>query len=263
MKEIYLVTGASSGIGYALCCHLARRHKKVLAIARRESSLIQLKNEYPDYVTIFPANLSQQTERERVIASIDTDLKIAGLVNNAASVDPLSRIQNISLEAWHQQIAINLDAPLFLTQGLLPFLEGGRVINITTGSTGFALSGVAGYAMTKAALNTFSRFLHTECQDKNIFVTSAHPSVVKTDMVEHITEQEDTSLGIVKAQKAFKKDNRYLDVNIPAKFLCWLLLDAETTLFTGDIIGIYNKKYQPLWHNEIIPSPYPANVTPP
>ncbi len=37
MKKIYVVTGASSGIGYTLCSHLARRHEHIIAIARREA----------------------------------------------------------------------------------------------------------------------------------------------------------------------------------------------------------------------------------
>ncbi len=82
-------------------------------------------------------------------------------------------------------------------------------------------------------------------------------------MVEHIVQHKESDLDIVKAQEKFKNNNRYLDVNIPAKFLCWLLLDAENSLYTGDIIGIYNQRYQPLWHDTIIPSPYPDNVAPP
>ena len=86
---------------------------------------------------------------------------------------------------------------------------------------------------------------------------------MKTDIVEHIIQQKYSNLGIVKAQETFKNGNRYLDINIPAKFLSWLLLDADNSVYTGDIIGIYNKKYQPLWHNDVIPSPYPDDIAPP
>jgi 3-hydroxybutyrate dehydrogenase/3-oxoacyl-[acyl-carrier protein] reductase len=99
MKKIYVITGASSGIGYALCCHLARRHQHVIAIARRETALMQLSKEYPEYISILPADLAISAERERVIACICKEEKIAGLVNNAASVDPLSRIQDVTLNA--------------------------------------------------------------------------------------------------------------------------------------------------------------------
>ena len=51
--------------------------------------------------------------------------------------------------------------------------------------------------------------------------------------------------------------------NLSAKFLCWLLLEAADELYTGDIIGIYNQKYQLLWHDRIIESPYPNSISPP
>lgn len=67
-------------------------------------------------------------------------------------------------------------------------------------------------------------------------------------------------LGFVQIQRSFKKYNKHIDVEISAKFLTWLLLDAENSFYTGDTIGIYNQKYQPLWHDSIIPSPYPDHV---
>ena len=134
---------------------------------------------------------------------------------------------------------------------------------MTTGTTSFVVSGVAGYAMTKAAVNVFTKYLSDELQSRNILVTAAHPGIVKTGLIESIKQHPDSSLGIYKVQEQFERSDKYLDVNLSAKFLRWLLLDADNSLYTGDIIGIYNKNYQLLWHSELIPSPYPDNVKPP
>lgn len=254
MSDYYVITGASSGIGYALCCHLASHNKHVIAVARRDEYLQSLQNKFLSLITIIQADLATQTGRDAVTKKVGSIRNIKGIVNNAASNDPISLLQHISINDWHQQIAINIDAPVFLTQSLLPFLSGGRIINLTTGTTQFIVSGIASYAMTKAAINIFSKYLSNELRTQNILVAAAHPGVVMTAMAENISTFNHSKLF---------HEIKYLDVNISAKFLCWLLLNADDSLYTGDIIGIYNQKYQPLWHNEMIPSPYPVDIDPP
>lgn len=263
MQQTYIVTGASSGIGYALCSHLAKRDKKIVAIARREDRLNLLKKTFPQHVIPIAADLGTPEGREFIIKSLGVIPVISGLVNNAATNGQVDYLENLTLENWHAQCAINLDAPIFLTQQLLSRLSGGRIINITTGTTHFILTGVAGYAMTKSALNTFTKYLSEEVKSKNILVTAAHPGIVNTELSAKVSEHPNQELGIAKAKNRLRLEDKYLDVEISAKFLTWLLLDAEPSLYTGDIIGIYNKKYQPLWHNEIIPSPYPDDIKPP
>ena len=263
MKQVYVITGASSGIGFALCRYLAQHDKQVVAIARRRAQLDMLKDEFPKLITVISADLAVQGDRNKVIQQLSSVERILGLVNNAATNDPIALVEDFPLEEWHRQIAINVDAPIFLTKGLLPFLKNGRIINITTGTTNFVVSGVVGYAMTKAAINVFSKYLSAELQSEKILVAAAHPGIVKTGLIESIISHNDPSLGISKAQKHFEQDEKYLDANISAKFIGWLLLDAADELYTGDIIGIYNQKYQPLWHDKLIDSPYPSHIAPP
>ncbi|MCX7124210.1 MAG: SDR family NAD(P)-dependent oxidoreductase [Gammaproteobacteria bacterium] len=263
MQETYVVTGASSGIGYALCCHLAKQQKHVIAIARRQEQLEELKALYPHSISIIRADLATPQGREHAIQSINV-AHIAGLVNNAGITGQVDYLEHLSLESWHQQCAINLDAPLFLTQGLLPRLQnGGRIINMTTGTTRFVLSGIAGYAITKSALNTFTKYLSEELKAKNILVTGAHPGIVDTELAAGVSHHANQNLGIAQANKRLKQEGRYINIEISAKFLTWLLLNADASLYTGDIIGIYNQKYQPLWHDQLIPSPYPDHIDPP
>ena len=117
--------------------------------------------------------------------------------------------------------------------------------------------------MTKAALNTFSKYLSAELKPHNIAVTAAHPGIVDTELTSAVTQHRDQSLGIACAKQRLAIENKYVDVALSAKFLTWLLLDAEAILYTGDIIGIYNQRYQPLWHDSVIPSPYPDGINPP
>nr|WP_272940915.1 SDR family oxidoreductase [Coxiella burnetii] len=134
---------------------------------------------------------------------------------------------------------------------------------MTTGTINFVVTGIASYAMTKAALNTFTKYLSVELRSRNILVTATHPGVVKTGLVDSVFKQNAPELGISQAHEKFQKENKYLDVDLSAKFLSWLLLDADDSLYTGDVIGVYNKQYQSLWSDKLIPSPYPADVEAP
>lgn len=263
LPKTYLITGASSGIGNALCCNLAQNGQKVIAVARRKDRLEKLQAAFSHNISIISADLSTEQGRQQVINEVGETV-IAGLVNNAGITGQVDFLEHLSIENWHQLCSINLDAPMFLIQGLLArFQQGSRIINLTTGTTNFVLSGVAGYSMTKAALNTFTKYLSEELKTKGIFVTAAHPGIVETELANDARNHPNQQLGIVQANKKLKAENKYLDVEIAAKFLCWLLLKADSSLYTGDIIGVYNQKYQPLWHGETIASPYPAHIAPP
>ncbi len=264
MQETYVVTGASSGIGYAVCRHLAKQQKQVIAIARRKEQLEALKAKHPHYISIVSADLATPQGRAHAILSMNGVAHISGLINNAGITGQIDYLENLSLESWHQQCAINLDAPMFLTQALIPRLQnGGRIINMTTGTTQFILSGIGGYAITKSALNTFTKYLSEELKAKNILVTGAHPGIVDTQLAAGVLDHHNQDLGIAQANKRLKQEGQYIGVEISAKFLSWLLLNADESLYTGDIIGIYNQKYQPLWHDKLIPSPYPNHINPP
>ena len=71
------------------------------------------------------------------------------LVNNAAIVDYADNIHDITPEQFDRLIAINVKAPLFLTQRVLPLIpHGGRIVNVSSGVTWFAQPEVT-YGMTR------------------------------------------------------------------------------------------------------------------
>ncbi len=264
MRKPYIITGASSGIGYALCMRLASLGIPCVAVARNQDKLLGLKGHYPDLINIINADLSKIEGRNKVVEISSEYEAIAGLVNNAASCQPITLLKQLSIESWHQQLNLNVDAPIFLTQSLLSLLQkGSRIINITSGTVKYVAEGIATYAMTKAALDIYTKYLSAELKAHHILVTSAHPGIVKTDMIKTLKNHNNKELEIVQAQERFTNKKLYLEPVLPAKFLSWLLLEAEESLFTGDVVGIYNKEYQHIWHEDELLSPYPEGVVPP
>jgi 3-oxoacyl-[acyl-carrier protein] reductase len=108
------------------------------------------------------------------------DGKIDILVHNAAK-GSFARLADLSEEEFDQVIAVNVKAPLFITQLALPRLrDGGRIINVsslaaTVGSPELLASGIS-----EAALNTFTLDLALDLGPRGITVNAVSPGIVMT-----------------------------------------------------------------------------------
>jgi 3-oxoacyl-[acyl-carrier protein] reductase len=104
------------------------------------------------------------------------------LVNNAAIVDYTATVEQATRESYDRLFAINVRAPLFITQRVLPLMpDGGRIINVSSGVTWFAIPEIV-YSMTKGALNVFTRSLAHTQGARRITVNTVSPGITETDM---------------------------------------------------------------------------------
>jgi NAD(P)-dependent dehydrogenase (short-subunit alcohol dehydrogenase family) len=105
------------------------------------------------------------------------------LVNNAA-IQMLGKVENLTRKDWRATLDINLLAPFFLGQALLPELEEARgsVINISSIHARLTKRDFAAYATSKAALSGLTRSLALEMGDR-IRVNAIEPAAVDTDML--------------------------------------------------------------------------------
>lgn len=177
-------------------------------------------------------------------------------MNNAGTSIPVSPLVDLDRQQWEKQVSINLTAPMFLTQKVLPSMKKhARIVNIVSMSKRIQAPGIASYAMTKAALDLYSKLLSKELSDNDLLVTSAHPGLVKTDVTESII-MDNTDQPISQYLSSLAKNKKFISTATSAEFLAWLLLEADDSLYTGDIIGLYDKKYHSYWCKEDIEFPY-------
>jgi NAD(P)-dependent dehydrogenase (short-subunit alcohol dehydrogenase family) len=105
------------------------------------------------------------------------------LVNNAAmmSFDP---VVGLDEETWKQVLAVNLDSVFYLCKYSLPHMrERGAIVNVSSVHAHESEAGVAPYAASKAAIESFSRVLALECEKKKIRVNCVAPGAVNTPML--------------------------------------------------------------------------------
>ncbi|MGL4400935.1 MAG: SDR family oxidoreductase [Luteolibacter sp.] len=172
-----LVTGASSGIGQALCEILNERGANILGVTRRPSEL-------PEYISPIAADL---TQREQVSAIFQGLGKIDGLVN-CAGVAYLSRIIDGNPADWEEMWRVNVMALALCCKLSLKHFPntGGRIVNVSSMSGHRVPPSGGFYAPTKFAVRAVTDSLRAELKSvqSKIQVACVSPGFVDTPLLE-------------------------------------------------------------------------------
>ena len=192
-----LVTGASRGIGAAIAQRLAADGALVAVHygsndAAANATVAKIER---DGGRAFPvrAELGVVGDVDTLFTGLERGLDgraLDILVNNAAIMSYQATVENATLEDFERVLAVNVRAPLFITQRALRVMpDGGRIINVSSGVTWFAVPEVV-YAMTKGALNVMTRSLALTQGHRGITVNTVSPGITATDMNGWLTDNE-------------------------------------------------------------------------
>lgn len=187
-----LVTGASSGIGFATVEELGRSGFRVLAGVRNEADAArvdELEGVEPVQLDVAdPAAIEAVAERAR-------QDQLAGLVNNAG-IAITGPVEMVPVEEWRRQLEVNLIGQVAVTRALLPtILEAhGRIVNVTSigGRIAGALYGP--YSASKFGMEAVTDSLRREVRPLGVEVVAVEPGAVATPIWEKGLE---TAAGIV------------------------------------------------------------------
>lgn len=179
---VALVTGASRGIGRAICLRLARDGYEVIAVARDAALLDALCKEVASAGGRCRAMPLDLTDAEGIAATL-ADVRVDVLVNNAG-IGVIKPLVELTPEEWQRMISLNVDALFHVTRAVLPgMLErgAGHVCTIGSISGRSAFVGGACYAGTKAFVTAWAESLMLEVRDRGVKVSVVSPGGVATD----------------------------------------------------------------------------------
>ena len=165
MGKWAVITGAGTGIGEGLARHLASKGYHVLAVGRREERLKKLSADFPKNIFPLSTDISTDEGVEKIFKAVPEDEELVYLVQNAAIGVP-GRLGEIKRADFEYAIAVNVTAPLMLTQRLLPRLRQskGRILHIGTNIAFNAQTGTATYGITKMAFHRLYEQLKVDLQ---------------------------------------------------------------------------------------------------
>src|SRR5258708_2293997 len=178
-----LITGGSSGIGFAIAEAMLAKGAQIVITARRPdilSSAAELLREGARRVDFVAADVSTEKGRETTLKFAVQ--KLGGLdvlVNNAGGVRA-GRLEDTTM------IEVDLVAPILLTRAALPKLRAstnGLVVNITSGIALVAATFYATYAGVKGGLAKFGESLRRELKGEGVHVMTVYPGATDTPMM--------------------------------------------------------------------------------
>lgn len=191
MKEIALITGASSGIGYEIAKLFAADKTDLLIVARNEKKLLEIKKEFEEKfkvdVFIVAADLASQEGIQTVCDAVNSNNLIVNyLVNNAGFGDYGSFIDR-SIEKYREMIHLNV---LSLTELSYHFGKEmvkrgkGRILNVASMAGLQPDPNFAVYGATKAYVISVSEAIHKEFENTGVSVTVLSPGATISNFME-------------------------------------------------------------------------------
>ncbi len=179
-NKIALVTGASKGIGRACALALVEAGARVIAVARTEDDLDQLKAQHPQQIEVWATDISTDAFLQRLEALEQLDV----LLNNVGTNTPQPFLE-VELEALDRMLELNVRAAFRVAQAAARVMarnNGGSIIHMSSqmGHVGAANRTV--YCMTKHAIEGLTKAMAVELAPMGIRVNSVAPTFIETPM---------------------------------------------------------------------------------
>jgi len=194
--KVVVITGASSGLGEETARHLSAKGASVALGARRTERIESLAKEINSKDGKAIAVTTDVTQRDQVKNLVDSAVDEFGRVDvmlNNAGLMPLSQIESLKIDEWDQMIDVNIKGVLYGIAAALPYMKeqkSGHFINISSVAGHKTFPGSTVYSATKSAVRVISEGLRQEVTPYNIRTTIISPGAVKTELLEHISDDD-------------------------------------------------------------------------
>ena len=186
-----ILTGGSRGIGRNTAVHLARRGVDIIftyhSNQTESDSLIGEIEAMGRKATASRLDTGDVRSFDEFVVEVRKTLQSWGrerfdyLVNNAGNSLHVGFEQMTEIQ-FDEVVNVHFKGVYFLTQKLLPFMkDGGRIVNISSGLTRFALPGSSAYAAAKGAVEVLTRYLAKELGSRGITANVVAPGAIATD----------------------------------------------------------------------------------
>lgn len=231
MSKIVLITGGSRGLGKNAVLRLAEKgFDVILTYQTKQEEAGQVMAEVKALgrrSAALQLDLSDFASLDNFIKQVKETLKdqwntetLDALVNNAGigATIPFTEVKE---EDFDRFLNIHFKGVYFLTQKMLPLLnDGGRIINVSTGTTRFCVPGYSVYASMKGAIETFTRYLAKELGPRGITANVIAPGAIETDFNDAAIRNNPQMKGFLSSQTALGRVGEAEDIGGVVAFLC-------------------------------------------
>lgn len=195
MSEInkILITGASGGIGSAICNKFKSNNFNLILTSSSDKNIEILRNIYGSDQYYYKVDLSDPDNLQECLNEISTDHKDISVIVNNAGITHDSLIFRMKNEQWSKVMQTNLNSNYQIIKTLLPNMlskKYGKIIGISSivGTTGNP--GQANYVASKAGMVGLYKSIALEVARRNINVNVISPGFISTTMTDNLNENQ-------------------------------------------------------------------------
>lgn len=187
MSKIALITGASSGIGYATAKAFAFNGIDLILCGRNQQQLKTIAQELETLVKVTTLffDVRNNEEVNQSISSLSAEWKeIDILVNCAGNAHGLSSIENGDITDWDMMIDANVKGLLYVSRVIMPLMverKQGHIVNISSVAGKYTYQNGAVYCASKKAVEAISEGMRLDLTQHGIKVTNIAPGAVETN----------------------------------------------------------------------------------
>lgn len=212
-KKIALVTGGSRGLGRNAALKLAAKGIDVILTYRSQqadaAAVVAEIEGLGGHAVALALDVSESGRFAAFASQVGDALHTSWqrqhfdyLVNNAGMGIHASFAETTP-QQFDALMLTHLKGPFFLTQALLPLIaDGGRILNVSTGLTRFAMPGYAAYAMMKGGIEVLTRYLAKELGARGIAVNVLAPGAIETDFGDGVVRDNANVNAFIASQTA-------------------------------------------------------------
>lgn len=208
LNKVVLVTGASSGIGAATACLMAKEGAHLILTGRNEKNLEKISvkcfDESWNRPNIVAGDLTNEEDVERIMkTSLIFYDRIDVLINNAGIIE-MGSIENTSLDQFDRLMNTNVRSMYQLTMLAVPHLikNRGSIVNVSSVNGLRPFANVLSYNISKAAVNQLTQSIAMELASKKVRVNAVNPGVIITELQKRGgLSQEDYKKFLLRSQE--------------------------------------------------------------
>lgn len=244
--RVAVVTGGARGIGRAIALELAREGAKVGILDIFDEGAAQTVQDIQAMggtALALHADVGEVEEVDAAFGRFNAELgPVVILVNSAAVLDNVSKIELMDQRRWERDLRVNLTGVFNCIRAVLPSMQAqqwGRIVSISSVAGVLGGFGQAGYSATKSGLLGLTKTVALEQGRYNITANVVYPGIIATEMFQFM---RDDMKDRIRKRIIFRHEGAPEDVAWAVTFLCSekaryitgvdLDLSAGITLFT-------------------------------
>lgn len=185
MSKIAMVTGATSGIGWATAEALAKEGYQLIICGRRKERLQELSAKVDVKTLELLFDVSNRAAVAEALNSLPEEWKqIDVLINNAGNAHGLGKIHEGNIDDWDAMIDINVKGLLYVTKAIVPNMVergAGHVVNIGSIAGKEAYPGGNVYCGSKHAVDAINTGMRMDLNGTGVKVSQVCPGLVETE----------------------------------------------------------------------------------